>query len=189
MTRRLFYAIEFPEDIRQKLFQAGRELAVFADRGRWTRPENIHLTLQFLGECPDDWLPDLTGIARQAAAASHSFPMSFAGAGTFGRTGDILWIGIRPQPALSELAAHLTDLLRLKALPYEKRHFSPHITIGRQVRLDSRRLAAWSMPPLTCRIDSISLMESTRIDEKLVYQAICREKLRTDTRSMCDNRF
>ncbi|HAL74831.1 MAG TPA: RNA 2',3'-cyclic phosphodiesterase [Clostridiales bacterium] len=177
MTRRLFYAVEFPEDIRQKLFQAGQELAAFADRGRWTRPENIHLTLQFLGECPAAWLPDLTDIARQAAAASHSFTMYFAGAGTFGRTSDILWIGIRPQPALSALAAHLADLLRLKELPCEARRFSPHITIGRQVRLDSRQLSAWSMPPLECRIDAISLMESTRIEEKLVYRAICREKL------------
>jgi len=165
MTRRLFYAIEFPEDIRHKLFQAGREIAALAERGRWTRPENIHLTVQFLGECPDDWLPNLTEIARQAAAASQPFMITFAGAGTFGRAGDILWIGIRPQPVLSELAAHLNDLLRLRALPYEERRFSPHITIGRQVRLDSSQLAAWSMPPLTCRIDAISLMESRRIED------------------------
>lgn len=177
MTRRLFYAIEFPEDIRQNLYQAGRELASWAEHGCWTRPENIHLTLQFIGESPDTWLPDLTEIARQAASASSSFIVSFDGAGTFGRAGDILWIGIKPQPVLSDLATHLGDLLRLKDLPYETRRFSPHITIGRQVRLDSRRLADWTMPPLQCRIDSLSLMESTRIEDRLVYRPITRHAL------------
>ena len=177
MTRRLFFAFEFPENIRDQLAQAGRELASLAQRGRWTSRDNIHLTLQFLGDCPDDWLPDLHRIPRKAAAACPPIELEFAGAGSFGRAGEILRLGVKPQHRLSELVSRLTGLLQMAGLPFESRPYFPHITIGRQVMLDANRLSAWTMAPLCCRIDTLSLMESTRISERLVYRPILRERL------------
>ena len=177
MTRRLFFALEFPAEIRLRLAQHGRELSALAESGRWTRQENLHLTLQFLGDCPDEWMPELTRVIRALAADWPPFNLEFAGAGTFGCPGNILWLGIRPQPLLSGLAARLRSLLDQQGLPCDARPFSPHITIGRQVRIDTRRLSEWSMAPLSCRIDSISLMESAKMEERLVYRPIMRETL------------
>lgn len=176
-TRRLFYAIEFPELVRNQVHEAAGKLRTAARQGRWTHPDNLHLTLQFLGDCPDEWLPDLFAILRRCAAESPVFTLRIAGCGTFGRQGDILWLGVQADPALDPLVAALTCLLCQNNLPFESRPYSPHITIGRQVRIDPVVLRAWTCPSIEWNVSQISLMESTRIDGRLAYLPVRREML------------
>lgn len=178
MIRRLFFALEFPADIRLQIARSAQELIELAGRGRWTPADNLHLTLQFLGDCPDERLPDLSSIISTAAGAFPPFVIQISGAGTFGRDSDILWLGVQPQPVLTRLALQLDVLLRSSGFPGEKRPFSPHITIGRQVRIGAEQLAGWSMSPLACPIDKLSLMESTTFQNRLVYRPVLCEPLR-----------
>ncbi len=174
MTRRLFYAIEFPEPVRRQVAAAGRQLAAVARQGRWTHPDNLHLTLQFLGDCPDEWMTGLLAILQSAAAGCRPFSLKIIGCGTFGRSGDILWLGVQAGPALSQLADSLASQLRAKGLPCEDRPYSPHITIGRQVRIDPAGLRAWTGPAIELTVNQVSLMESTRIDGRLTYLPVKR---------------
>ena len=175
--RRLFFAIEFPDSVRDQLAAAGKKLAAEAAGGRWTRAGNIHLTLQFLGDCPDLWLPELEKILHQAAADIKPFPLTIEGCGTFGRQHDILWLGVASQASLQLVAARLTSLLRQNQLPCEDRPFSPHITIGREVRIDPAVLRAWTWPIITFPVTRVSLMESTRVNGQLTYIPIFRVAL------------
>ena len=177
MNRRLFYAIEFPPDIRCQLADAACELAALAGRGRWTRPENLHLTLQFLGSCPDEWIDELSEICSHAVVECPSFMLEFSGAGTFGAANDILWIGVRPQPQLTRLAGNLAALLRQQCLPCEKRVYFPHITIGRQVVISPQAVENWRMPAISCPVRQVSLMESTQVEGRLSYVSVYRDNL------------
>jgi len=169
MSRRLFYAIEFPDQVRSRLAEISRSFAGIAKQGRWTDPDNLHLTLQFLGECPDEWLDILESVLRRAVAGYMPFKIKLSGCGTFGRQQDVLWIGVESHPNLNDLAGSLTRQLENMKLPHEARAFAPHITIGRRVRIEPELLRRWAMTPIDCPVGSISLMESTRILDRLAY--------------------
>ena len=177
MNRRLFYAIEFPPGIRHQLAEAACELAAMAGRGRWTRPENLHLTLQFLGSCPDEWIDEFSEICSHAVAGCPSFMLEFSGAGTFGAANDILWVGVRPQLQLTRLAESLAALLKQQRLPCDNRAYFPHVTIGRQVVISPQAVENWRMPVISCPVRQISLMESTQVEGRLAYVSVYRDNL------------
>jgi RNA 2',3'-cyclic 3'-phosphodiesterase len=179
---RLFYAIEFPDAVRQRLASISRELAALSSQGRWSKPDNIHLTLQFLGECPTEWLPVLQDILQEAATRCRPFDLMVQGSGTFGAARDILWLGVRPEPALNRLAEMLGELLREQEMPWEHRPFSAHITLARQVKIDPLVLQNWSFPPFSLKVGQISLMESTRQEGSLIYRPLARAQLSPDMR-------
>ena len=175
--RRLFFAIEFMDSVQDQLAAAGRKLAAQSSGGRWTRPRNIHLTLQFLGDCPDLWLPELEKILHLAATDIKPFPISIEGCGTFGKMHDILWLSVASQDSLQLLVSRLKSLLMKNQLPYEGRPYSPHITIGREVRIDPACFPAWPWPKITFPVTQVSLMESTRVNGQLTYIPIFRVAL------------
>jgi len=179
---RLFYAIEFPDPVKQRLASLSRELASLSLRGHWSKPDNIHLTLQFLGECPAEWLPVLHGILREAAAGCQPFDLTVQGSGTFGETDDILWLGVLPAPILSQLAVRIRDLLREQAMPWERRPFAAHITLARQVRIDPVLLQSFTYQPFVLPVRQISLMESCRLEGILTYRPLERAQLNPNMR-------
>jgi RNA 2',3'-cyclic 3'-phosphodiesterase len=172
---RLFYAIEFTDQVKQELAEISRSFSAAAVKGRWTRPENLHLTLQFLGEQPPASIPELTDILQQAAASVCPFNMCIQGCGTFGHARnaqDILWLGVEVQPQLQSLVARLNKLLRQMKYACDERPFSPHITLGRQVQINPSILNGWHHAPVICPVRSLTLMESLHINERLVYQPV-----------------
>ncbi len=138
---RLFYAIEADREIRAALAAAAHAYEPFTDRARWTRPDNLHLTVHFLGECDPAQLPVLIEILNAATTGPAPFSLAVSGAGTFGRHHDILWLGLagcatRAHP-LQVLYRQLQQSLIQAGLPDDSRPFVPHITIARDVRLKS----------------------------------------------------
>lgn len=180
---RLFFALEIDEKTRQSLADAMLQLRQQAIGGRWTRPENLHVTVQFLGELPPESLPELSGMLRRSADSVRPFHLVFGGCGTFGSRRDILWIGIEPCKMLQQLFGLITTELAGASLPHEKRLYQPHLTIARQIRLPDGHLPAWPGPHIRCPIRHFTLMESRRQDGRPVYRAVLREPLQGDTES------
>lgn len=179
---RLFYAIEFPDPVKQRLAEVSSGLAALSARGRWSRPDNIHMTIQFVGECPGEWLADLRNILRRAALSTAPFDLTIQGWGTFGDSQDILWLGIEREPELEKLAGTLKVLLRQQNLPFDRRPYTAHITLARQVHISREQLTGWQYPPISCPVRSVSLMESRREEGVLVYRALERAQLGLDMR-------
>lgn len=122
---RLFLAIDFPESIRQELL----EIQPAPVRGvRLTKPDQLHLTLHFLGETK----LESTLAALQTVAAS-AFSLAMQGVGKFGSAHRdvILWAGVRNNPPLQSLHAALATTLTPIGYQPEPRPFSPHITLAR----------------------------------------------------------
>ncbi len=135
---RLFVALAPPEPIRRRLLALQAELrraaGAAAAEVRWVAPENVHLTLQFLGGVPEERRAAVEAALTAAAAATPPFHLDVHGAGAFpsGRRARVLWAGVGGE--LEVLGGLATDLgRRLAALGYasETRPFAAHLTLGR----------------------------------------------------------
>jgi RNA 2',3'-cyclic 3'-phosphodiesterase len=136
-TTRLFVAIDPPPRARDELATICRGL----DNARWTRPEQLHLTLRFLGSLPTSLVGKIAA-ALGAVAASPSFRVAAAGFGVFPsfRSPRVLWAGIDPPEPLRDLARAVEGAIaRTGAVEPEEKPFSPHVTLA---RLNGTRAAA-----------------------------------------------
>ena len=104
-----------------------------------------------------------------AALPQKPFVLALEGSGHFG---DLWWVGIRKQPALTCLAQTLQENLRQQGFSLEKRAFRPHITIARRVAAPGPVLL--QVPPASMVVECMSLMKSERIAGKLTYTPVAR---------------
>ncbi len=131
---RTFLAVEPDEETRANLAEAVRTLREAAPRIRWSLPENLHLTLKFLGEVPPADLEDVFRAADAAAAATESFLLDIEGLRLFPdpRRPRVVSAGCAAGTReLTELAAAVETACAGAGFEPERRPFSPHITLGR----------------------------------------------------------
>ena len=141
-TIRAFIAIELPSEVRSEVERTQRALKSTIPTGliRWTPPEQIHLTLKFLGNIPADSAPELETALRRACTGMVPFELCAEGLGGFPdlRRPRVLWIGVGGAlDALQQLQAAIareTDRWGER----EERAFHPHLTWGR-VRTTRKR--------------------------------------------------
>lgn len=98
---RLFIAINFNNDTLSQLFALRDELQSKSERGRFSLPENLHLTLAFLGECDGKQTAAVKSVID--AVSFEPFDISVDSVGRFKRdSGDIWWAGLRESNHLKE---------------------------------------------------------------------------------------
>ncbi len=105
---------------------------------KWTRPEQIHLTLRFLGDIAPEAAPDILGAMAGAAAGMTAPRLRAAGIGAFPglRRPQVLWLGIDGDiEPLGMLHGRLEARLAMLGFEPEKRGFTAHITVGRVRRI------------------------------------------------------
>lgn len=165
---RLFYAVMLDDNCKRALDSCCRALRPYLDKGRFTRLENLHLTLVFLGEADLDAAKNC--LHRLQAAP---FEIVIAGLGRFRQPGgDVLWAGVQPEEGLLRAQRGLEDLARQAGFPVEDRPYRPHLTLARGVRLiPETNLADLDplLPNCGMQVKAVSLMESRREDGRLRY--------------------
>jgi 2'-5' RNA ligase len=131
---RLFIAINFNNDTRSRLIALRDELHANSVSGNFSAPENLHLTLAFLGECDAGQTAAVKTIMD--GVAFKPFPVAVERVGRFKRDGgDIWWAGLCGSARLLELQRELTQKLLKAGFELDARKYSPHITLGREVVL------------------------------------------------------
>lgn len=134
---RLFVALEIPEAVRRDLARRVAALRERLPRARWVDPEKTHLTLLFLGQTPDDQVPNLAAKLREAFAKHPPMTLRLSGGGTFPpkRPARVAWVGVE---APEELAAVQADAVAAvtaagEAVGFEPeaRPFTSHVTVAR----------------------------------------------------------
>lgn len=131
---RCFVAIELPEDVRERLARLQSDLSELDRVVRWTRPEQIHLTLKFLGEVPDDQVAGVGEATVAAASSCRAFNVTVGGVGCFPISGAprVIWAGVTgPPPDLLTCQKRCETEYAALGYPPEGRAFSPHLTLGR----------------------------------------------------------
>ena len=155
---RLFFALPLPAGLRESL---GRWQRGQAETEGWTRPENLHLTLAFLGERPAEAVPALRAIAAPLADEHGGFGLCTAGLGGFPNAGAarVLWLGLESSPALAALAVDLRGALATTSEAFDAKPFRPHLTLARWRR--ARAVAGFTPPPpIRFAVDRLVLFDS-----------------------------
>jgi 2'-5' RNA ligase len=131
--RRIFLAIELPEDIISKLERLQDDLRRVFPAARMVNPAGMHLTVKFIGYADDAGIAAVADAARSAAAETTSFKLSVSGLGGFPSLTRprVIWAGASDRGESAKLSAGLDKLLRDLVPESEKRPFKPHITLAR----------------------------------------------------------
>ena len=132
-TVRAFVAVDIGDGIRGKLNELQRKLRKTSANVRWVKPQNIHLTLAFLGDVPVQKLPPLKTALDENIHGLEPFELEAAGTGYFGRPNRprALWAGIVDCPPLMELHRKTVGALQTAEIEFDDKPFSPHLTLGR----------------------------------------------------------
>jgi 2'-5' RNA ligase len=129
---RLFVALEIPTAVRESLATLINSLRAVSSQLRWVRPENLHVTLKFIGKWPPE---KLDGLRNAFAAIRLDAPVAldFRGLGFFPneKRPRVFWAGIQASPNLITLATEIDRATEELGIPREQRPFSPHLTLAR----------------------------------------------------------
>ncbi len=144
MTLRAFIAVDF--EARPALLGFLRELTSCGARLRVVPPENLHITLKFLGNTEEGMVQHVVDALEQSTEGVSAFTVSLTGTGAFPnqKSPRVVWVGVRDGDPLVTVARRLEERLQGLGFPREKRRFSPHLTVarvkGRQGKEDLSRV-------------------------------------------------
>lgn len=144
MSIRAFIAVDF--EASQELRGLIGELRSSRARLRVVAPENLHITLKFLGETEEGMVEPIVDVLEASVDGVPPFTLTLRGTGAFPsmRAPRVLWVGIYDGEPLVRVAQRLEQGLGSLGFPRERRRFSPHLTLARvkgpQGRDDAVRL-------------------------------------------------
>lgn len=133
MDLRCFIAVEIPRSIREAIGAVTDNLGQTGSDIRWISPDNIHLTIKFLGMTDELKVPAIKKALLEKLVPYQPFYITISGVGYFpdSRRPRILWIGIEPEAQLPGLLRDVEETMISLGFPREKKPFSGHLTIGR----------------------------------------------------------
>ena len=162
---RLFIAINFPENVKNELERIIGDLRWQGVDANFSRTENFHLTLAFLGEVESD--EKIRNIMNMVSKSVTPFRLMLSDYGSFR---DIFWVGLAENKDLSDYVSQLRKELKKGGFEVDDKKFKPHITIARRVKNIEKIKINVSQKKFMA--DRVSLMKSERINGKLVYTEI-----------------
>lgn len=167
---RLFLAINFAPEVRQAIAEAIAPLRVVAPDLSWIREPQLHLTVKFLGEQPEDLAPRITASMNAVCGRYRVVDAQIGGLGAFPnfRRPRVVWIGVSPEPKLELLHHDVETACEALGLPIDGKPFRPHLTLARvkprAAKSDTMRNLAHAAKEVAFSeevvISSIDLMES-----------------------------
>ena len=163
---RLFIAIQFEENILNALSDFQTDLKSQGVTGNYTKRENLHITLAFIGEYgnPEEVLDAMEQVEFKP------IEISLDGVGSFG---ELFWVGIADNLQLRGYVKRLRRELAEQGIPFDKKRFSPHITLIRKFSCRGGKGIEVSDPPKGSMVATkVSLMRSERGKNGMIYTEI-----------------
>ena len=172
---RAFVALELGLEMRQAVAELVDALRPRVRRARWVRPENVHLTLRFLGSSSVEQIENLRPALAEAARACGPTDAPVGGLGTFPEHGRprVLWLGMALPGPILVLHAACEDAAVAAGFPPETRLFRPHLTLARF----RERVPRPDLPPAdlgTVRLENLVLFRSDLGPGEAVHSALDR---------------
>jgi 2'-5' RNA ligase len=175
---RCFLAIDLPDALRPQLALVQGELKRSNADVRWVQVGNIHLTLKFFGNVPDNDIDGIIEAAREVAAKQAPFQLQVTLAGAFPnpKSPRVVWLGLGGETVpLAQMYHKLEKAFEALGHPPEGRAFNPHLTLGRVKSPSNRHRLAQAlekMPPLNWppfQVQEIILFKSTLTPQGSIY--------------------
>ncbi len=190
MPKRLFIAVDPNQETQKKII----ELISMIKRDysfaglRYTHPNNLHLTLRFLGDTDEKLIRNIQHSLDQICQLNDEFELNFSGLGVFPsrKNPRILWLGVANPAPVSSLASAISASISLKPESGNVR-FTPHLTLGRfseNASVNSAETLARLFSNLgnvhigTSPVQEILLYQSTLRPEGPIYNVLSRHPLK-----------
>ena len=148
--------------MKDALIEAQNQMYEGGIKGNYSPEENLHLTLAFIGEYPD---PEAV-LEALSSVSFTPFTLELQGLGCFG---ELWWAGMKESAPLAAVAKRVRRALADAGIPFDKKRFSPHITL---IRNSSGTMPEISMEPFSMSVESISLFRSDRGKGGMIYTEI-----------------
>ena len=129
---RLFVALDLPDQVRHAITELIAKLQPKSRAARWIKPENLHITLKFIGHVGNEKLSPIQ-TALLSIRIAQSVELHFRGMGFFPNEHHprAFWCGIASSPNLADLATDIDRALVPLGIEAETRPFTPHLTLAR----------------------------------------------------------
>lgn len=188
---RTFIAIELPKEIKEALSRLQEQLKESGADVKWVEPENIHLTLKFLGERDEKKVKQISATLEETAVNHYTYSARISSLGSFPKIDSprVIWVGIeKGDEETKKIAWELEEKIAKAGIPKEEREFSSHITIGRTrspankeklvaaLKNQSEKLITEN---LEFTVGKITLFESTLTPKGPVYTVLKVANLKT----------
>lgn len=136
---RLFVALSLPDGVIARL----AIMCSGIPGANWVAPENMHITLRFIGEVDEPTAEEINYVLSQLEA--DAFSLEICGLDTFGRGSHphALWVAVKASPELLHLQSKIESTIVRAGLPPEGRKFTPHVTLARMNRPDVGRVQSF----------------------------------------------
>ena len=162
---RLFIAIDLNEEMKESLMDIRDTMRTYGVRGNETVADNMHLTLAFIGDYSD---PDYVKSVVETIEI-RPFDITLNGVGAFR---DLWWAGIEHSEPLLAVTRRLSRALAEADIPFDRKKFSPHITLIRRAKGRLEDVPADELGQhfgTSMTVDHISLKRSDRGKHGMVY--------------------
>jgi len=155
------------------------------NRMAWTKPANWHITLVFLGACPEAVVSQLIQLIDESFSLTLTFSSSLSGIGVFPKKSkpNVLWIGLDNSQPLLPGYQKLLDLLLKNDFVFDSKPLKPHLTVARIKSLGNRAsfdalLGEYQQFNFgKVDINRVTLFESVSTSQGVVYEPLYEKKL------------
>jgi 2'-5' RNA ligase len=187
---RAFIAIDLPQTTQDSIEKESSRLQNILGKQtiRWTAISNMHLTLKFLGNIPNNHVDFLKQILTQIADSHSAFDLQISGHGSFPslKLPRVIWLGVQSSAGLMSMQKNVEEAVTKLGYEKEARAFSPHLTLGRvkqnipqsdlqKIRTALQMFQLGKIDP--ARVDSIHLYQSELHSEGSIYTKLFSVKL------------
>ena len=162
---RLFVGLRPSDEFRSALSLLQDRIRTAGVTGQFLDPSNLHMTLAFIGEWPED-------ITEVLPAVEDPFPLTLSHIGFFPEA-KVLWAGVEKSAALERLASRVRHSLADGGIPFDPKRFNPHITLARKPSVPSGVIVSEiEIPRTVMTVEEVCLYRSDRGKNGMIYTVI-----------------
>ncbi len=183
MMKRLFFALDIDDATRGRIISASESLRSLSGKINWTKPQNLHVTMNFIGDTPEEQITELSELATEAVgrwgAGGDGVTFTVGPLIFFppGRRAKMIWAPVsRGADATSSLHSALNQALADNGWPSESRPFKGHVTVARIKAADLanavKQLPGGDLGQVTAR--ELTLYQSTLMHTGPIYSPLVR---------------
>lgn len=186
---RLFWAINLPGELKEKLHKLQKQLDIANNAVKWVKPQNYHLTIKFLGDTDPAVKNDLVQAVFEGLKRMKCFELNVSGLGFFpanSTTPRIFWAGLGGDLDCLAVLFHQVEKAVLPfGYPQEHRKFSPHLTLARMKQSKEtqdlvaavKKMEIQALEFGSFKVSAVDLMGSELFPQGPVYRIVKSIKL------------
>ncbi|KGG80789.1 hypothetical protein Y919_04150 [Caloranaerobacter azorensis H53214] len=176
---RLFIALSFDKELKERIAKIQKKVKINSSKGRWVYFDNFHLTLKFLGSVDKNYIDDINKSLEKIASDFTEIKLKLDKLDYFPGKGmmRVVWLGVSGEVEKVKQMKLAVDKEMIKyGFAKEKRKYTPHITLARDVVFESRKYYIDDLIEkdleYSFTLKNLTLMNSELIDGRRIYTPV-----------------